>query len=229
MKKQCVVNFASGAWYPKGQVRLRTSLIKNGYDGDFILCQNPKNINSPTHQEVPYAFKTHLLMEALRLGYEQVIFADSSIYAVKSWKPIWNLIASQGYFIEAAGHWTGTWTKDSVLNRMGYTRDEAMEVPMYSAGFTGLNFKDETALKFLHEWHKYACDGDSFKGTWGNENGQMSKDPRCKGHRHDMSVASLLANKYKMKISTGGTYLAYIGNAYGTPKESVVAHLQPCK
>ena len=101
-------------------------------------------------------------------------------------------------------------------------------MPMFTAGFTGLNFDSKIGVDFLMDWHRYACDGDSFKGTWGNENGQMSKDPRCEGHRHDMSVASLLAHKYGMKMSPGGTYLAYIGPGYMKPKDSVVAYLQPC-
>lgn len=228
MIKRAVVNFASGRWYPKGQVRLGASLKKTGFTGTFLPCQDPKLIFSPKHVEVPYAFKTYAIMDALRRGFRQVIYADSSIWAVKPWDPIWKIIDEQGYFLEEAGHVAGTWTKDSVLRRMGVTRDEAMKIPMHSAGFTGLNFDKPIGVNFLMEWHRYAMDGDSFKGTWGNENGQMSKDKRCMGHRHDMSVASILRNKLGMKLSTCGTYLAYIGPGYNTPKPTVCAHLQPC-
>lgn len=227
--RQAVINFAQGAWYPRGQERLRKSLINTGFTGTFIGYTDHAAIYSPPHSKVPYAFKTFALMDACRRGYKQVIYVDSSIYAVKPWKPIWDIIDQQGYFIEEAGHWVGTWTKDSVLQKMGITRDEAMKLPMFTAGFTGLNFDRSIGVNFLMEWHKYSKDGESFCGTWGNENGQMSKDLRCKGHRHDMSVASILAHKLGMKMSKGGTYLAYIGKGYGTPRSSVVAHLQPCK
>jgi len=226
--KKVVINFASGAWYPKGQVRLGKSLKDTGFDGDFIGVQTPSRIGSPTHQEVPYAFKTYLLIHCRKSGHDQAIYADASIYAVKTWEPIWAIISDQGYYFEEAGHWAGTWTKDSVLKRMGITRDEAMTIPMFSAGFVGLDFRNSLANEFLDRWHAYAMDGDSFKGAWNNKNGQMSKDPRCKGHRHDMSVASILAWQMKMKLGEGGQFLAYRGPGYGNPKESVVAYLQPC-
>ena len=226
--KRAVINFASGAWYPKGQVRLRGSLTQTGFKGDVICVQDPAKIGSPTHQQVPYAFKTYCLKRCLDAGYDTAIYADASIWAIKSWDPIWAIIDKQGHYFEEAGHWAGTWTTDSVLNRMGVSRDEAMTIRMFSAGFAGLNFKNPKAVEFLKKWHSYACDGDSFKGTWGNENGQMSKDPRCKGHRHDMSVASILAHQMGLKLGRGGTFLAYIGKGYRTPPETAVAYLQPC-
>lgn len=227
--KRAVVNYASGGWYPKGQARLRESMKVAGGAAEFIGFTDHRNFGSPTHQQIPYAFKTHALMYCLRKKYDQVIFADSSIWAVKPWKPVWDLIGSQGYYIEEAGHWCGTWTKDKVLDRMGVSRDETMKMPMFTAGFVGLDLRKEVPVEFLKQWHAYACDGDSFKGTWGNENKQMSSDPRCKGHRHDMSVGSILANQMGFKMGKGGTFLAYIGKAYGQPKPSVVAYLKPCK
>lgn len=225
---RAVVNYASGAWYPKGQKRLRESMAIAGGGAEFIGFTDHKNFGSPSHQEVPYAFKTYALKYCLDKGYDEVIYADASIWAVKSWKPIWDMIDKQGYFFEEAGHYVGVWTKDSLLERMGLTRDEAMRIPMFSAGFTGLNFRNDKAVEFLNRWHSYAQDGDSFIGAWDNKDGRMSGDPRCRGHRHDMSVASILAWKMGMKLSPCGTYMAYIGSSYGTPKDSVVACLRPC-
>jgi len=227
--KRAVVNYAVGAWYPRGQARLRASMVVANCAVEFIGFTDNRNFGSPTHQQVPYAFKTYALMYCLNKGYDQAIYADASIWAVKTWKPIWDLIDSQGYYFEEAGHVAGTWTKDSVLAKFGITRDQAMKIPLYSAGFTGLNFHNPKAVEFLKRWHGYANDGDSFKGTWGNENGQMSKDPRCKGHRHDLSVASLLAWQMDMKLGKGGDFLAYIGPGYLKPRDTVVAYLHPCK
>ena len=226
--KRVVINFASGAWYPKGQVRLHRTLKENGYTGDFLGYQDPAKFGSPTHAEVPYAFKTYSFIDAVKRGYEQIIFADSSIFAVKSWDPVWDIISEQGYFFEEAGHWTGTWTKDSVLEKFEVTRDQAMKIPMLTAGFAGIDVTNPVGMDFLMEWHRFACDGDSFKGAWRNRNGEVSKDPRCEGHRHDMSVASLLAWKMGMKLGKGGTFLAYIGGPYMKPRDTVIAHLQPC-
>lgn len=224
--KRAVVNFASGKWYLRGQARQRASMKVAGGGAEYIGFTDYKNIGSPTHQQVPYAFKTHALMYCLNKGYDEVIYVDASIWAAKSWLPIWDKITTSGYYFEEAGHWAGTWTKDSVLIRMGVSRDQAMKIPMFSAGFTGLNLRNAKAVEFLKRWHSYACDGDSFEGTWGNENRQMSKDPRCKGHRHDMSVASILAWQMDMQLGRGGTYLAYIGPGYKTPLETACAYLR---
>ncbi len=226
--KRAVINYAAGARYPQGQARLKKSMRIAGGGVEFIGFNNTKDFGSPSHQEIPYAFKTHALMYCLNKGYDQAIFADASIWAVKSWDPIWKIINDQGYYFEEAGHLAGTWTKDSVLSKMGYTRDRAMGIPMFSAGFVGLNFKNLMGVEFLKKWHEYACDGDSFIGTWDNKHGQMSADPRCKGHRHDMSVASILAWMLGMKLGTAGTFLAYRGPGYGEPKQTVVAYLQSC-
>lgn len=225
---RAVVNFASGAWYPKGQERLRQSLITTGFDGRFWGFQDTNQIGGPLHINVPYAFKTFSIKYAWTAGYNSIIYADASIWAVKSWEPVWRIIESQGYYFEEAGHVAGSWTKDGVLQLMGITRDQAMSIPLFSAGFTGLCMDHEIARKFFEEWHGYACDGYSFQGTWGNCDGTMSKDPRCKGHRHDMTVASILAWKMGMKLGAGGTFLAYIGKGYAKPQPSVVAYLRPC-
>lgn len=224
--KKIVVNFASGTWYPRGQKRLQDSLKKYD-DCEFVGFQSHNEIPCPSHKETPYAFKTFSLMKMKEYGADMAIFADASIYAVKSWKPIWDIVAEQGYYLEEAGHWTGTWTKDSVLDKYGLTRDEAMKIPMHSAGFTALNFHNKTAVEFLEKWHEAAQDGFSFKGNWTNKNQTESSDPRCKGHRHDMSVASILAHQLGMKHGSGGQYLAYIGAVFGEPKETVCAYLRP--
>lgn len=227
--KRVVVNYADDAkWYRRGQERQRKSMENAGGGFEYIGFTDNRNIGAPPHWSVPYAFKTYALMYCLNKGYDQAIYVDASIYAVKSWEPIWEKIAQQGHYFEESGHWAGNWTKDSVLQRLGVTRDEAMKIPMFSAGFTGLNFRNELALEFLRRWHECACDGDSFKGTWDNENLQMSKDPRCKGHRHDMSVASILAYKLGMELGKGGTFLAYIGPGYKPAPPSAVAYLRPC-
>lgn len=224
--KKVVVNFAKGGWYPRGQDRLRKSLDGSGVD--FIGIKNPSDVGAPEHSVTPYAFKTFCLNHCKRLGYEQAIYADSSIWAEKPWDPIWEKITEQGYYFEEAGHWTGTWTTDTALARLGITRDQAMRIPMFSAGFVGLDFRNDIAKKFLEEWHKYAVDGECFRGSWDNSNNSCSSDPRCQGHRHDMSVGAILAHKLGMSLGRGGTLLAYIGPGYNTPPESAVAYLQPC-
>ena len=226
--KKCIVNFAEGAWYPKGQARLKTSLEQVGFDGDFIGYKSHVQLECPPHSEVPYGFKPHALYKAMKMGYDLAIYADASIFARKDPAEIFNVVNSEGYFFEAAGHWTGTWCKDEALESLKVTRDEAMKIPMLTAGFVGLNFHSMKALTFLDCWLYYARDGISFPGPWWNKNQEASADPRVQGHRHDMTAASVLADRLAMKLHECGTYLAYVGKQYAKPKDSVIFLLQPC-
>jgi len=224
MSRVAIVNFAQGAWYPRGQARLEQSLKDFNAPVDFIgIKSHSEMAGCPPHKEVPYAFKTHALMKVVNMKkYEIVIFLDSSIYAIKPIEPLLERIEKEGYYFEEAGHWTGTWCTDASLAKMGLTRDEAMKMPMLSAGFVGLRTDHYDAMSFLGQWHNYAQDGVTFKGPWTNADKKASADPRCQGHRHDMSAASVIANRMGLKLSTCGDFMAYSGPGYGKPKDTVV-------
>ncbi len=225
--KQCVINFAEGSWYPKGQHRLGESLKSVGFTGDYIQWSSSGQLGCPTHSQVPYAFKTWALMNARAKGYDQAFFADASLYAVRSLEPLFAHITFNGYLFEEAGHWTGTWCKDAALATLEVTRDEAMKIPMLSAGAVGFDFNNGRANTFLERWHALAQDGITFPGPWNNANNNASNDSRVEGHRHDMTAASVLAYKLGMPLVSGGTFLAYVGGCYGTPKSSTCFHLSP--
>jgi hypothetical protein len=106
-------------------------------------------------------------------------------------------------------------------------RDEAMNIQMFSAGFMMLDFNNPIAREFFSLW-KRTCELGYFKGSWNNDQKTESQDERCKGHRHDMSCASLVAHHLGMKFENGGDFLSYVGDAYGTPSESAIFHLHPC-
>jgi len=56
--KPVIVNCGIGAWYPRGQARLKESLDKQGYTGDTLFYTNLPH-NWPSHRQVPYHFKTY--------------------------------------------------------------------------------------------------------------------------------------------------------------------------
>ena len=43
---------------------------------------DPVGIKSYTHQEMPYQFKTALIQKAVELGYERIIWLDSSMQVI---------------------------------------------------------------------------------------------------------------------------------------------------
>jgi hypothetical protein len=201
--KHCIVNFSDNRFI-KGQDRLRESLISN-YQGDFISFNDFSQVGSKTHLEVPYQFKVFAINKVREMGYDIVLYCDASMYAIKNTTPIIDYINENGYLLEYCRNfqtgkiWTAAqFSTDLCLSEFNITRDEAGKIPLHSAGFTGLNFKNEIANKFFEEWLIRAKEEKAFIGDWSNANKQCSQDSRCLGHRHDQTCASIIAHKLDM-------------------------------
>lgn len=207
MKKNAIINVATGR-YIHGQSRLAKSI--QGMDMDFHGFTSEQQINAPPHTSNPYSFKTHAFRWAFAQGhYENVLWVDASVWAIKDVAPIFEHIIEHGYIMQHAGHMVGRWTNDRALYHYGIDRDDAMKMPMYgNAGFLGLSIESNTAMDFLNEWHKSSMSG-MFRGAWTNKNGSESLDARCDGHRHDMSCGSIIANQLNMDYQSGDEWLAY--------------------
>jgi hypothetical protein len=195
--KHCIVNF-SDYKFQKGQDRLRESLIQKGYQGDFISFNEYNQVGSKSHLEVPYQFKVFAIEKVRQMGYDVVLYCDASIYAVENPMTVINHIIEHGYLMEYCGFSAGQFSTDDCLKDFGLTRDLAMNIKLHSAGFTGLNFRNDLANDFFDLWLDYARKEKTFIGDWNNSNNQCSIDKRCLGHRHDQTVASIIADKLEM-------------------------------
>jgi len=224
-KRRAIVSFANERGnYLEAQQRLKDSLI--GFtDADFIAIQGEESIGAPKHDKNPYAFKIYAIQEAINRGYTSILYLDTSAYAVANIDTIFNIIELDGYFMEEAGHYAGTWTNDKALKYFGLTRDEAMKITMYSAGFTGLDFTNDIACAFYMMWID-AMSAGCFKGKWDNKGFTQSKDTRCEGHRHDMSCASIIAHDLQMKYQSGGSYFQYGAPEDKKNKDTVCFYVQ---
>jgi hypothetical protein len=204
-----IVNFATGH-YLKGQQRLANSL--NGYK-KLMLTGYP-TINSPTHEQSPYEFKINSIESAWNHD-PVVLWVDASMWRVGDLSKIEDLIIKDGYFMTESGHWTGQWTNQFTKNYFKTTEEE-MKVPggmfMFSAGLLGLNRDSPIAVEFLRQWKESAKAG-CFRGDW-------------KDHRHDMSCASIIAQRLGMKYQRGGEFMSYIGPGYSQPEVGSVFYLQ---
>jgi hypothetical protein len=197
MKKRCIINFASGDWYPIGQRRLVESILAFS-DVDILTFSNYEEVNSPTHTETPYAFKLRCFHTALERGYTSVLWCDSSLYAMSNPDRIFEIIESEGYFMCAVeDHPISTCTNDKMLSYFGITRDEGENVTSIHAALIGFDFKNSLALEFFSKWEAAI---PVFPGAYSNEKFTESVDPRCKGHRHDQSAASIIAYLMKLKL-----------------------------
>lgn len=206
--KRCIINLANGRYW-KGQLRLMETLNFK-WGGDLLFFTDTDQlVNCPAHVDNPYAFKVFAFKEAIRRGYESIVWLDASVYCERNPIPVFEHIEKHGYIMQEAGHYVGTWTNDKALRYFDIDREEAMDMKMYgNAGFLGLNVHSKKAMSFLSMWDSSQYAG-CFKGSWHNENKTESEDPRCKGHRHDMSCGSIIANLLGMQYVSGNEWLLY--------------------
>jgi hypothetical protein len=208
---RCIVNVATTPYW-NGQVRQATMLDELTKDKYIHWKTEPPG--SPLHYENPYAFKIYAIEEAIAKCYEQILWLDASVYPVKPIDPVWDWLTEKGIFMEEAGHWAGTWCNQQTLDYFNITREQAMKMPMFSAGFVGFDFRRQVSREFFEKW-KAAMLAGMFKGDWTE-------------HRHDLTCGSIIANQMGLvsKYSHGGQFFAYIGDGYGQPGENVCFHLK---
>jgi hypothetical protein len=212
--KRCVVNLVTNEHYKRGQDRLCLSMKLSNPEIDTLYFMSEGEVDAPSHLDNPYAFKIYAIERAREQGYNQILWLDASVYPVKDITPVFDWLTEKGIFMEEAGHYCGTWSPDYVLNYFGITKEEAMKMPMFSAGFCGFDFRNPVSIEFFDKW-KAAMMAGMFKGRWDES-------------RHDMVCGSIIANQMGLldSYSSGGQFFAYIGPGYGEPKETVVCHLQ---
>jgi len=193
---KAIISVGVGGWHPKGVARLSESLKDTGWDGDLLTWTDGYPDGSPLHSEVPYAFKPYAFKAAFDLGYTHVQWCDASMWAVKNPDPIFDLIDSQGYFFIENGFMNGQYSSDTSCEYFGYTREQAWKMRQVVGGTIGLH-KDKAAEFFK----RYIESVPTFKGcepvkdSWNNDNLQVSTDPKCRGHRHDQTAASFIADQ----------------------------------
>ncbi|MCE3278011.1 MAG: hypothetical protein K0S44_202 [Bacteroidetes bacterium] len=223
--KTVILNFANNVGrYAQMQKRLIQALDKVGYKGDLGFFQHEEHIhhNCPYHKSedpqhhqegkvVPYAFKAWAINEAVKKGYETIIWMDSAVYPSRDITPFIDHINQHGYiFFDNIGYSVGDYTSDACLNKHGWSREKAFGAKMIMACLMGFNTKSLDAKKFIHQYFEAAKDGISYQGSWNNANGEVSEDMRVKGHRHDQSVASMIIHDMKLTITNAqDTFFAY--------------------
>lgn len=214
MSKNCIVSFAnSSRYYIKGLDRLNESLRNNFTDGDFLGFINEATIGAPNHEVLPYGFKVYAIQKAIDAGYQNILWLDSSVFAIKNVKPIFDDIENMGFIFQDAGHLLGNWANDFTLNYFDITRDAAMEMKMIgNAGFLGLNMNNDIGKEIFKRW-KQSMEAGTFKGKWKNEDNSESHDNRCLGARHDMSSSSAIVHQMglAMHMKSGEEILQYAG------------------
>lgn len=199
--------------YRAGAARLAMSLEEHWNHGSWLILNGEEQIGAPLHKENPYAFKIYAIEKALSMGYDEILYLDSSVFAVKDVEPAFDMIRNQGYLMQYSGHFVGQWCNDQTLKYYEYTRQEAMSMPMYgNAGMLGLDFKDPLVRLFFKKWKQAMLDG-MFKGSWDD-------------HRHDMTCGSIIAYRLDMKFEPGDQILQYAAPEDAPNNDSIIFYAQ---
>ena len=214
-KTRAIVNLATGSWYPLGQRRLNASLDNVGFTGLREFYVSERDAIAPPHSRIPYAFKAHALA---RSDGNLVLWCDSSMWAVKPLDPIFEAIEQDGYAFCHHLNFIGQWTNDAALKAFQISRDAAMGEIMLSAGFFGLDLTRTIGTTILDELLRKAS---LFPGERDNANFTESTDSRCRGHRHDQSVLSLLAREFNCRIRFGQETITLLQEGQPPPETAI--------
>jgi len=197
----CVVNVAIGQWYSLGQERMVASLRAHGFKGQTLLWKNELPPGCPAHADTPYAFKIWAIQEARRRGYSRVAWLDSSLVAVNPLSTIRDWLKRQPFFVAAYnGNQVGQWSSDAALAWFGVDREIAMQINGLETGLAFFDLTQSTACRVLERWHAAALAGTPFRGCHRNDLGQVSRDSRVLGHRHDQTALSLIVWQEKLPV-----------------------------
>jgi hypothetical protein len=191
-----IVNVAVNG-YGVYQGELLRSLSRVGYPGQRMCWLEGYPAGCPTHQESHYHFKTFAMLEAAAANPDILIWLDAPLQAIRSLDPLIEAIDRDGYYLCKSGNMVGDWSSDFCLTTMGLSREEAWKIPEINAGVIGLKLPGGWSASFLNQWHRYAEAG-CFHADWMNDLCQVSADNRVQGHRHDQTVASILAHRLGM-------------------------------
>ncbi|NJL70644.1 MAG: hypothetical protein HC888_03010 [Candidatus Competibacteraceae bacterium] len=185
--------------------------MDHAYQGDLLFFRDAYPPGCPTHDAMPYAFKPFAFDYARQRGYEIILWVDCSFWATQNVMPCLWRTKEVGHLMVDSGWAVGQWCSDVALATLGTDRESIMTMPMYSAGFTGLDVTNPRSAEFLDLWLSLAKDGITFRGDWTNANKEVSDDDRVLGHRHDMTAASFLACKLGMSYEPNAHYFSYAG------------------
>ncbi len=208
-----------GGPYLRQLERLGHSVAATRFDGEVkFWTDGVLPPGCPPHLESPFAFKPFAFAEIQRRGGDAALWLDAACLAVRPLGGLFAQIERDGYLLFANGsRRVGEWASDEAIARFDVSRDAALTMPEVNAAVIGLALQHPVGMAFLTEWLTAAREGVAFRGVraryrgkrdyldvkW-NHRGRASSDPRVLGHRHDQTIAGLLAHRLGMTLATHG-------------------------
>lgn len=202
---KAIVNASTGLWYVNGSNRLRDSLRSVSFNGTPLIFKDfwPHHAFDKSN---PYNLKAAAISYAINAGHKQILWADSSMWAIKNIQPIFDVISQNGFYAESNGANCAQECSDKCLDYFKVSRDEAEKIPMVSSGLIGFDLNHEKGKEFADKWIK-----SSLNGAWNGSrlHDRQSNDRRFLYHRQDQSAASLIIHQLRLPMFSLGKYWNY--------------------
>ena len=204
-----------GGPYKRGQDRLKRSLIHHGFRYDVLAFEDFQT--NEFDKSCGYNIKADAFTQAIRLGYERILWLDSSVWAIKPIEPIFDYIDANGWYFYSNGFNMAQTADDNALKFFNISRDEAEKIPDISSSMFGVHMGNPKAQEFIKRWITTAK-----MNMWATdrEHGGGSKDPRFMFDRQDQSCASLILHQLGMNMVERNVFSA-IAEDNGVYPESV--------
>jgi hypothetical protein len=188
-----VVNYADGGY---SHLQARLSAKCQAIHQECLLFDSSHGFTS--HHVIPYAFKVDALRRAFGVA-DTVLWVDAPVYpsGLSGLESMFDHIKRKGYLFKDSKCQNSAWCNDRSLAAFGFTRDEAEGQKHAETCILGLCVSHPTGRLV---WEEFSANTDLFRGGWLNVNGEESKDIRCKGHRHDQSIISLIAARHGLDV-----------------------------
>ena len=198
MNKYCLVSFSSKGRedYNKKLLNLLDSAIEH-WDGDYLIYSPDHELDlykgitihkgypplSRTHEENPYEFKFRAIMEAVRLGYEKIVWLDTSMTLAADITGLF--LPQHGITVfHNLGHPLPYYISDNAIDILGITSDDLEAIPQIWGGALFFDFSVANTNQMFFEII-CAIDKGALKDGGSKRVGFIA-------HRHDQAVMSVI-------------------------------------
>ena len=234
MPKVVVSVVARGHWYPEGVKRMRRAFAETNPDVEIQEWQTappgaPEEVIEDGWDYTGYVWKPFALKHALDSGADVAIQLDAAFWPIRSIQPLVDHILETGYYLCNNGFKVGEWASDRCLEWMRVDREFAFDIPEASSYCIGVSTRNLKAKLFVNAWEAWAQVRGVFEGPHtatggdGRNEGFVSTDARVKGHRHDQTVASIVAHRLGMRdLINRPRFTAYEAGYGGHADETTV-------
>ena len=236
---RCVVNVATGSLYVRGQARLIEALALQGVDYVHFRDRLPEG--SPTHFDIPYAFKAFALKEAAET-FDTLLWCDACIVpGPRPLDELWEKIERDGVWIAKNGYSNYEWTADGAYpalfslasdadnyeEGLAIARERNRKVQHVVATAFGISPAHPKGRELLDEYFRLASETKAFCGPWQNRNWNGSParpadpwrgeriatcgPPDVRGHRHDQTALSVIAWRIGVELNECPEWFSYRG------------------